>query len=562
MFLIAWHTHAMEGSKAQNLLEIIQEIHKNIILDKKEIEKIENDIEEETIKLKKIYKKIEEVNNRDDIPLKEAPELSTLEKEKKSHKINIYLKKEELNKKTKELNLRYRKKYGMRNNSDESFTYILGLDGGGVRGVYSARQLQFIEEGTKRKISDLFKGGITGVSTGSFIAAALAMPQHKCISGNHGKKDTWVEGPYSAEEVIQIYENLAPQVFDQSCAGSQCCQRFKSPQDWCSGDSCCEKTGSLMKTLMSCWGCFGCFKNCGGVCGPKYNNIPLINQLRAYFGNIKLGETIVPIQVIAFNITKNETKYFNSYDDPEIKIADALLASSAAPTYLPSAQIDEDFYIDGGVSNNKPATACLEFAQKHRKSLGLEIEAQRLCDYILVSVGTGESSPLFSHPEKAGTEGLLFWGKSIPNILISAQSQSDDATLKKLYALFDSEKNYIRIQDKIPENIEYDMDNPKLITYMKRLAEVGTEKLKTELRSEMLGKEKLQNTQPLLRNDIQKLIKKLKSGLKEELEDKQKSPKNEIELMISDNKEEIPVKKNLTLEMLPPKMSNRQESYY
>ena len=50
---------------------------------------------------------------------------------------------------------------------------ILSIDGGGIRGVYSAHILKRIEEEFKIKLHDYFDL-IAGTSTGSIIAAAIA----------------------------------------------------------------------------------------------------------------------------------------------------------------------------------------------------------------------------------------------------------------------------------------------------------------------------------------------------------------------------------------------------
>ena len=50
---------------------------------------------------------------------------------------------------------------------------ILSIDGGGIRGIYSAYILKRVEEEFKIKLHDYFDL-IAGTSTGSIIAAAIA----------------------------------------------------------------------------------------------------------------------------------------------------------------------------------------------------------------------------------------------------------------------------------------------------------------------------------------------------------------------------------------------------
>ena len=57
----------------------------------------------------------------------------------------------------------------------------------------------------------------------------------------------------------------------------------------------------------------------------------------------------------AVNLTKGKPHVFRSrhlpkaIHDSDIKIADAIIASTAAPTYFPHRQIGENSYVDGGM---------------------------------------------------------------------------------------------------------------------------------------------------------------------------------------------------------------------
>jgi len=72
---------------------------------------------------------------------------------------------------------------------------VLSLDGGGVRGAFTAQILARIEEATELPIKDIFQGSITGTSTGSFIALGLTSPD------KNGQVNT---GPYSAAEIVDF----------------------------------------------------------------------------------------------------------------------------------------------------------------------------------------------------------------------------------------------------------------------------------------------------------------------------------------------------------------------
>lgn len=55
--------------------------------------------------------------------------------------------------------------------------YILSIDGGGIRGLFPARLLKYIETELKVPLSKRF-GMFAGTSTGSIVASSLAHGVH------------------------------------------------------------------------------------------------------------------------------------------------------------------------------------------------------------------------------------------------------------------------------------------------------------------------------------------------------------------------------------------------
>lgn len=56
----------------------------------------------------------------------------------------------------------------------------------------------------------------------------------------------------------------------------------------------------------------------------------------------------------AINITKSKLEYFNYELTPDIKIIDAIRASSAIPLLFPPIYLNGSYYYDGGICNNCP----------------------------------------------------------------------------------------------------------------------------------------------------------------------------------------------------------------
>ena len=70
---------------------------------------------------------------------------------------------------------------------------ILSIDGGGIKGIYAAKVLAFIETTFNIRICDYFDM-LAGTSTGAIIAAALALGIKAC-------------------DIYDMYINYAKQIF-------------------------------------------------------------------------------------------------------------------------------------------------------------------------------------------------------------------------------------------------------------------------------------------------------------------------------------------------------------
>ena len=55
---------------------------------------------------------------------------------------------------------------------------------------------------------------------------------------------------------------------------------------------------------------------------------------------MSLGQAIVPVQVVSYNIDQSDAVYFRSWDPKHaaLRMVDVALASSAAPTYFPAVE--------------------------------------------------------------------------------------------------------------------------------------------------------------------------------------------------------------------------------
>jgi len=320
---------------------------------------------------------------------------------------------------------------------------VLALDGGGIRGAFTAEILKSIEKETNKPIYKLFQGGITGTSTGSFIALGLTTP-HKATLMN--------TGPYTSEEIVNFYITRAEHMFPGCCAFDKGILRCPS--------SAGSKVGCFLKNAFSCFGCFGCFHNCGGLCGPKYRRGPLDKELALLLGNTKLAEALIPVQTTTYDIGKGGGVLHLSSIDPSTNhylMSAAAAASSAAPTYFPAAEIGTEgstshrICIDGGLVENTPILPAIA------QAMALSKEDLDVTDLTVVSIGTGQAAGAFNDSNLKHA-GALSWARPAIKIGMEGTSAAVDMTFRNIY----KRGNYIRIQCALNNDL-LEMDEPRNI---------------------------------------------------------------------------------------------------
>ena len=242
---------------------------------------------------------------------------------------------------------------------------VLSLDGGGIRGVFSAHMLSLMEKEMKAKAFDLFDL-IVGTSTGSIIAGAIAIK-------------------YPLSELVKDYEFYAAKIFKKS--------RLK----W--------------------W-----YKRYGFFCS-KYNNKPLEDFLHKVLGDRRLGEIHTPLILNATNATTSDVYVFKSnyqkekrngdyIRDKDIPLFRAVLASCSAPTYFNPVAIKEALLCDGGLWANNPALVGYVDAKKNFQAENVKI----------FSFGTGKSPLSYMHSKNWGY--LTGWKKTkLIDFVMSCQTK-------------------------------------------------------------------------------------------------------------------------------------------
>ena len=187
-----------------------------------------------------------------------------------------------------------------------------------------------------------------------------------------------------------------------------------------------------------------------------------------------------PTLITSFDLVNNKSHTFDSYkskkkESKNFQIKGAGRATSAAPTYFPSAKIKnklgEEFeLVDGGIYANNPTLLAIKRAQ------ALYPDAK---EYVVYSFGTGQATK--NSLSALGNKGLLKWGVNIANVLMDNAVEYTDKLIKAEIKK-DPRIKYVRIQPHIQDS-EKEMDNvdPDNIENLLKTAETTIEQEKTTL---------------------------------------------------------------------------------
>ncbi|MEM9345615.1 MAG: patatin-like phospholipase family protein [Planctomycetota bacterium] len=283
---------------------------------------------------------------------------------------------------------------------------ILSLDGGGIRGIITARWLGELEDQLKTKsLRDHFDL-IAGTSTGSILACAVA-------SG------------LSAEEIEKLYKEYGREVFP--APASRRWNRFTRLIDQ-------------------------------GISAPKYDDAGLERVLRRQFGDMTIGE--LPdgplLLVPTYNTLTREATVIKSNAEKYQKLPlwELAKASNSAPTFFPAHVVGIDGVasplVDGGVAANNP-TACA-IAEAIRVT-GEQGKPVKLDDVVVASFGTGSLTRPITIKE-ATEWGAVEWAIPVIDVLMDGAADTTHYVASKLL----KDGNYFRFQTKLKKGFD-DMDD-------------------------------------------------------------------------------------------------------
>lgn len=210
---------------------------------------------------------------------------------------------------------------------------ILSLDGGGLKGVFTASFLAQMEEARGKRVTEMFDL-VAGTSTGGIIALGLGL----------GLK---------AKEVLSFYLQEADRIFPK--------HMLANAKHWLA---------------------------------VKHDAVGLEEALKKHFGDRRLGDSICPLLIPSYNPQARELHIFKTPHHKRLqidyreKVVNVARATAAAPTYFSPYQCDAGVQlVDGGVWANNPVMLAVTEA--------VDFFQQPLSSIAALRIGTTTEAPAF-----------------------------------------------------------------------------------------------------------------------------------------------------------------------
>lgn len=184
-------------------------------------------------------------------------------------------------------------------------------------------------------------------------------------------------------------------------------------------------------------------------------------ELKRIFKDTKMSDLILPTAILTTRMRDGEAVTFTDSDSKQL-VCDVVGASTAAPVYFPAIQINDDYYMDGGVVSNDPVFIAIQYAEK------LWGQDQKLC---VVSIGTGMSDDIDLKDIHPQDFGFLKW---VSNNLLTMMTSSRTNYNKYIITRTVGQGNYLRINNPITVSMD-DVSDSKTYELIKAGEQVWDE---------------------------------------------------------------------------------------
>lgn len=254
---------------------------------------------------------------------------------------------------------------------------ILCLDGGGIRGAFTASIINHYQKSLQHYFADYFDL-IVGTSTGGIIALGLAA----------GMK---------TDSIVKFYKERGPKIFPEKNWVSRFSSWFRPSYD----------SNKLEENLVDIF---------------KSNT----NQ------NLLLKDLRRRVIVTAFDATRGRPRVFKSPYLNRLKLyhgarlVDLAMATSAAPTYFRTSETELGLMIDGGVWANCPIMIGIVEAIREFK--------MQVDEIAVLSIGAINKTFVMKNGKHS--KGIIHWAAEAPDLLMQASKLGDIEQAMRLCKYF------------------------------------------------------------------------------------------------------------------------------
>ncbi|MGL4579955.1 MAG: CBASS cGAMP-activated phospholipase [Shewanella xiamenensis] len=307
------------------------------------------------------------------------------------------------------------------NNDNKKSVRILSLNGGGARGLFTISALAEIERIIEQttdlkevKVGDYFDL-ITGTSIGGILALGLA-------AGN------------SARNLEVTFRDCAPLIFP--------------PQDHSWFFSSWRRRIQLARR-------------------PLYSSEPLAEAIKSMIDENKTFNDLTRrVMIPAVNLSTGKPQFFKTPHnsqfnrDGRLKLIDAALATSAAPTYFAPHYCEDlkAYFADGGLVANNPSFIGL---QEVFRDMASDFPNAQISDVKILNIGTlGDEytvSPSALCSKKQGYLGLWGVGERLVLSTMTANQQLHKFMLLRELASHNCTGNFVELDGNIPNEAASDI---------------------------------------------------------------------------------------------------------
>lgn len=302
---------------------------------------------------------------------------------------------------------------------------ILSLDGGGVKGTYTAAVLSTLETLTGKSISQHFDL-IAGTSTGGILAIAIGLG-------------------IPLSKVLDLYVVNGPEIFPPPATG---------------------RLGKAINMLRHCL-------------RPKHSQEVLQKALVDVLGNRKFGESQNRLVIPAFNAVNGNVHLFKTAHRPKYKmdfqrpVIEVALATAAAPTFFHAFKdVTGQVFLDGGLWANCPAMVAIVEA--------VAVLGWPLDQLDVLSIGTTEEPVDVSHDKRRG--GLIQWNRSLVEVPMTAQQRGSLALAQAML------KGRLLRVDVVSRPGRFSLDNSREVSELRALGENSARQLADEVDQKFFGR--------------------------------------------------------------------------